>query len=1133
MKKEIRYKLKHYGCFSVRLGIVLLLFAGLIYQPVTAQNSINGAIANANQVSENVDLNKIRTSVNFNNIPLDEAILTLGAKAGITFNYNGKVIPKNASITFKAEDLSVTEILDSILPDGVEYLVVRDVVLLKEAQSNIIENDLEAFDETVKGQVTDAATEEPIPGVNVFIKDTSIGTTTDFNGEFELSVPDLEVVLSFSFVGYMSQDVELNGRSEVTVSLEQDIQMLDDIIVVGYGTQQRTDITGSVNQVSGSELSIQPSISTSASLMGKVPGLQVIQSSGQPGSDAPTLRIRGTGTLGNSSPLILIDGVQGSINDIPSSDVESVTVLKDASAAAIYGSRAANGVILVTTTRGLEEGLQVNYKGFIGTKSSTNHPQFTDAGTFMRLENEALSNVGSSTVWTDEFINEWEENYQTNPDRYPNTDWVSEVYSEQAYQINQHLSIAGGTERIRYRGSLGYDEEQGEIPNFGYQRYDVRLNTDIKASNKVDFSIDLNLQRRDRQAGSAGSYAIRRNAYRIPPIYPAIYSHGGWAEGWNNDNPVAFANDGGVDNRENYNLRGRFNVRVQPLENLEFNVMYSPYHWSQNSRDMSKRYAITSIESPEEIVAFNPNRNSLRWQQDYLFRHTFNTTGEYVVDLANQSFKILGGFEYIDNTNQFLVAGRQDFDLQDFEVLEAGSPGTMTNGGSRWEWALASFFSRINYDFLDRYLFEANLRYDGSSRFSDGNRWGVFPSFSAGWIVSEESFMDEIDFISNLKLRASWGQLGNQQVGTYPFASVVSLDRSWIFNGERVKGAAQTSLANEEITWETTTSQNIGLDLGLFEDRVYLNFDYFDRRTDDILLNLPVPRILGKSAPTQNAARVDNTGWELETGFLGNIGTDFSYNISFNISDVKNEVIDLKGAGPFTGGTSATIEGQPINVIYGYESDGLFQSQSEVDSHAEQFGTVAPGDIRYIDQNGDGVINEDDRTVIGDPFPRLSFGINMSAQYKNFDFSAFIQGVGKRDAYIRGDAAFAFYNGGKIADWQAEDYWTPENTNASYPRLTHASSHNNFRGSDYWVFDASYLRLRNLQVGYSLPERVMSNLQLRGARVFFQGQNLFTLSSDYKDGGLPPGIDPNIPNATLGGFYPITRLISGGIEINF
>lgn len=1035
------------------------------------------------------------------------------------------------TISLQEHSISVSNALDYIMKDtGLDYKFSRNGYLLITEADELMEEQI--FQEKVTGTVIDAQTGEVLPGVNIIIEGTSVGTTTNLDGQFVLAVNDLQITLVISYIGYERQTINLDGRTELTIELQPDVQLLDNIVVVGYGTQQRRDVTGSLRQISGTEIAAQPAIQTNSALMGKIPGLQILEDSGQPGENQPTMRIRGTGTLGNSSPLILVDGVESSFSDVKSSDIESVTVLKDASSAAIYGSRAANGVILVTTKRGLSEGLEINYRTIAGVRSAVNHPKFTDAGTFMRLENEALTNVGSSSVWSEEFINAWEANHQTNPDEYPNTDWVSEVYSETAFQQSHNLDIAGGTERIRYRGSLGYDNETGEIPNHGFQRYDVRLNTDIRASDRVDFSLDLNMQRRDRDAGSAGSYNIRRNAYRIPPIYPSQYAHGGWAVGWNNDNPVAFANDGGVDNREIYELRSRFNMRIRPVENLNINVMYAPYYFGVTRRSMVKRYAVTSIDSPENIIAMNPSRNSLRWQQDYQFRNTFNSTIEYILDMRNQSVRLLGGFEYVDNTNQYIRADRQDFELQDFEVLNAGSPATQENQGSRWEWALASFFGRANYSFRDRYLFEANLRYDGSSRFAEGNQWGLFPSFSAGWMISDESFMSGLDFITSLKVRASWGQLGNQQVGTYPFASLVSLDRSWIFNGQRVLGAAQTSLANPDISWETTTSKNIGLDLELFDNRIFMNIDLFDRRTEDILLNLPVPRILGKSAPTQNAAVVDNSGWELEAGYLGMVGSDFNYRVSFNISDVKNEVIDLRGAGPFTG-TQAIIEGYPINVLFGYETDGLFQSQDEIDEHATQFGTVAPGDIRYVDQNGDGTIGDDDRVVLGDPFPRLSFGFNLSANYKNFDISAFFQGVGKRDVYVSGDAAWAFYNGGKIADWQAENYWRPDNTDASYPRLTHGSNHNNFRASDYWVYDASYLRLRNLQIGYTLPVSITERLQIRNLRVFVLGQNLFTLQRSYENGGLPPGIDANVPSTTLGGFYPVTRLISGGLEVNF
>lgn len=990
-------------------------------------------------------------------------------------------------------------------------------------------NELVAQDgrHSVTGVVTDAESGNPLPGVNISVVGTTSGTSTNADGEYSLTTSSSTDSLSFSFIGFQTQIIPIDERSTINVNLAPQALTGEEVVVVGYGTQQRQNVTGSVEQISGDEIAGQAAVQTSSALMGKVSGTQVIQNSGQPGENEGTIRIRGTGTLGNSNPLVLIDGVEGSLDDVSSSDVESISVLKDAAAASVYGSRAANGVILVTTKRGLDGSMQVGYRGFVGWQEATRQPEFVGGKRFMELENLGATNLGKDPIWSESYIQEWEANYETDPDNYPNTDWVDAVFSAPGFQQKQNLDISGGNELIRYMGSLTYDEENGNIPNFSYERYSVRLNTDVNVSEDFDFAVDLNVQRGDRQEPAEGLNHITQDAYRVPPVYAAQYSNGGWGPGWNGDNPVANVHEGGLTTNEAAKVRARINATYQPLENLEFNLMYSPEYQSSFYKRMRKQVEIVDPNTGE-VVRIHPSKNELSQNFSRNFENNINFTVDYDQSLGDHDISLLGGYEFINYRTDYFNAYRDNFPLQDFEQLNAGSQSNMQNSGSAAKWALQSLFGRVNYDYQDKYLLEANLRYDGSSRFTEDNRWGIFPSFSAGWVISEESFMDPIEFISSFKIRGSWGQLGNQQIGNYPFASVVNLGQNYIFGGNTVTGGAQLDLANPNISWEETTTSDIGIDASLFDDRFDFTFDYYKRISSEILLQLPVPRIIGLNAPFQNAAEVQNTGWEFDAGFNGDIGTDFSYSIGFNLSDVNNEVTDLKGAGPFIQGNSIIRVGDPINSIYGYESDGLFNSQSEIEEHATQSGDIAPGDIKYVDQNDDGRINSDDRVIIGDPFPSFNYGIDLSARYKNFDISAFFQGVGGRDVMLQGDAVWALWNAGKVRTWQAEDYWTPDNTNASYPRMTQTTSHNNFTATDYWVYDASYLRLRNLQVGYNLPTNLASSLSIRNARIFFLGQNLFTVFDD-----LPQGVDPNVPNSTYGAYYPVTRLMSVGIDLEF
>lgn len=1080
-----------------------------------------------------VDRSKVMSSEQLNQtisaeiseVSLTEAVYMLIQEVdGLTLNYNPDIIPEGETINASFQNVTLEKALSQILAERkLTYLAT------KKGQIVLVPNNQEQQElDTVTGTVTDSETNEPLPGVNVSVEGTYLGTSTNIDGEFQIEIPSLEETLIFTYVGYERKHVELEGRPELDISLVSAVIAGEEVVIVGYGEQRIENLTGSVSQIGGERLEIQGAILPSAALMGSSAGVTVSQQSGQPGRNHGNIQIRGIGTLSNSDALVLIDGVQGNIDDVATSDIQDISVLKDAASAAIYGSRAANGVILIQTKRGQQETILFDYKSHYGINQPTRQPEYVDAGTFMRLENEGSTNLGGPQIWSDDFIQEWKENHKTDPDNYPNTDWVDEVFSGSGFQQTQQLAVSGRQGSVRYRGSLNYDQEIGTIPSFGFNRYSVRLNTDIDVTDRIDFQADLNTVRTDRERSAHSIFLITEQAYRIPPIYAAQFSDGGWGPGWDGRNPLAYVHDGGQRTDEDYVVRGRFSANYNaPVQGLEFDISYSPYYQSGFFKRMRKNYQVHDPNTGE-LMHTEPEQNDLLQGFHRNFTHNLNFITNFQTVLQDvHNFEVLGGYELIDYQRDVFNAYREDFILQDFEQLNAGSTANQQNSGRATAYNLQSFFGRINYNYDSRYLFEANLRYDGSSRFAEGNRWGVFPSFSAGWNISDEAFMQNIEPISELKIRGSWGILGDQELnGNFPYIATVHLDREFIFGGEPQLGAAQLSLANENLTWEETTTLNFGTDLGFFNQRLSLSFDWFKRRTEDILLQLPIPQIIGMSAPFQNAGVVENTGWELEAAYRDHVGREAFFEISFNLSDVNNEVVDLRNAGPFISAYSIIKEGEPINSYYGYVADGLFQTQQEINEHANQPGNIAPGDIKYRDLNEDGVITPDDRTVIGDPFPRYTFGINLDASYRNFDLSALFQGVGKRDVLLRGRPVWPLWHAGKVTKEQAEDYWTPENPDATYPRLTQATTHNNFQGSSYWIYDASYLRLRNLVVGYSLPPDLTNRLNIRNARIYVLGQNLFTLFDD-----LPQGVDPNVPDHTTGDFYPVNRLISAGIEI--
>lgn len=993
-----------------------------------------------------------------------------------------------------------------------------------------------AQERSVTGTVTADDGTGPLPGVNILVKGTTQGTVTDIQGRYTINVPGPEATLVFSSVGFQTREVEVESRSTIDLELSADLQSLQEVVVVGYGEMQRENLTGSVETLDGNEIAQQPIMQTSQALQGKMAGVTVIPNSSQPGADNATIRIRGTGTLGNSNPLVLIDGVPGDMNGLDPKDIASMSVLKDAAAASIYGSRAANGVILITTKRGESGDFRVNYSGYAGWQQPTNFPEYLGGFEYMTYNNLARENLGQDPLYSQQFINDWQSNYQTNPDQYPNTDWINEVFTENGFQQHHHLSLSGGNEVARVVGSVSYMDQNGNVPGFNFQRYQARLNTDLTVTDKIGFNFDLNIRRSIREQPAGNLDDVIRQAYRIPPIFAARYSDGSWGPGWNGKNPVAIANVGGFDEDQFNYFRGILKAIYKPIEGMEVSVMYAPEYTDDFGRDFTRNYEVFNFQTGDLEYVF-PGRNSLSQYNRRALTNNVNAITTYEKQINDHFFKGLLGYELITYRFDQFSAFRDEFPLQDYPQLNVGSRGNMQNGGNAEEWGLQSYFVRLNYDYKGRYLLEANIRRDGSSRFAEGNKYGVFPAFSAGWRVSEEPFMSGVNFISNLKLRASWGQLGNQNIGTYPFASVISLGNDFLFGGVPQNGAAQTDLANKDISWETTETTNFGLDLGLFANRFTMSAEYYIRNTSDILLQLPIPVTIGLNAPFQNAGVVRNEGWDLALGWNDNAG-DFDYSINFNISDVNNEVINLVGTGPYINGFNLIREGDPINSIYGYQSIGYFQTEEEVDNAPRQFGALAPGDIRYAnmlteDSDGDGVadeadevINSEDRVVIGNPFPRLTYGLNMSVGYKGFDLSVFAQGVGERDIFLRGDAVWAFQNAGKIQEWHL-DYWTPENPDAAHPRLVATTNHNNYETSDFWVWSASYLRMRNLTFGYTFPSTLLEDKFVDNLRVYFSGQNLFTIDN------MPQGIDPETPNGSVGAVYPLTAVYTFGVNIGF
>lgn len=991
------------------------------------------------------------------------------------------------------------------------------------------------YDIGISGKVT-SEEGEPLIGVNILIKGTAEGTITDFDGNYTLeAAPD--AILVFSYTGYSSIEVPVNGQSVVDVVMSFDLLNLSEVVVTGYGSAKKENLTGAVGLVSASDLAARPITSATQGLQGVVSGIWINQNSGEPGEDGATIRIRGIGTLNNANPLILVDGIEAPLDNVDPNDIASMTVLKDAASAAIYGSRAANGVVLVTTKRGkLNEGPQLTYSNYFGTQQATNLPDMvSNSAQFMQLRNEADVNNGDPETYSQDIINE----YGTIG---PNTDWLDEVF--RSAFIQQHsLSASGGGESINYYFSLGYLDQNSIVENAnGAERYNARLNLDSKILDNftIGTSLYFSQSRRDldnlEQDGGVLGRAIRQT-----PNFPAFLDDGTgrWAQraaGFpelvtpNILAEIFSENRVEEDNRflgnfyaeyeviENLKIRGTVAANYQTFEGQFFNRRADQFDWTTGELAVSEN-ALRRLEN-----TFEKQLNLTSWLQ-----------ATYEKQIGYNNLKFLVGFNQESFDQTFFNAARTELPTNDLAALVTGNPETATNGGGASEWALRSFFGRINYSFDDKYLLEFNIRRDGSSRFGSENRWATFPSVSAGWVLSKEDFLKNSDLIDFFKIRASWGQLGNQNIGDFPFAALVDFGPAYNFGGTIVGGAAQTTLGNPEIQWETTTQFDVGLNLGLLDGRLAIEFDYFIRNTEDILFDQPNPGVTGVLQPTtRNIAEVENIGWEALVGWQDEIG-DFSYGIRFNVTNVESEVVLLDPAAT-NEADRVTVDdffviqrGLPINAIFGLDAIGVFQSQSEIDNAPDQsaFGVPAPGDLRYEDVNGDGVITLDDRKFIGQDNPTWIYGVNLNLGFKGLDISALVQGIGDAQTYGQGELFEPFHNNAGLAEFWL-DRWTPNNPTNDMPRLAFNGGINNSTPNSFWVQERSYLRLKNLQIGYTFPTSLFDNNFIESLRIFANGQNLFTVT-DYE------GFDPErgIRDTDGGSGYPQIQIYSAGINLRF
>ena len=967
----------------------------------------------------------------------------------------------------------------------------------------------------VSGQVV--CDGESVIGASVLVKGTTVGTVTDMDGHFALQAGPQDILV-VSAIGYETKEVAVEGRNTLSITLAEENLLLDDAVVVGYGVQKKVNLTGAVASVSTEELEGKPIANVLEGLQGTTPGLVIQQGSSTPGG-SPSMNIRGFNTMNDNNPLVIIDGIEGSLANLNPNDIDQISVLKDASSTAIYGSRASNGVILVTTKKGAEGKVSVNYDMTYALQQSTALPTVVDSWIYAELYNEAAVNSGRATKFTAEQIADFR-NGGTN------VKWIRELYHDYAPMHSHNLSMTGGAKNLSYMASLGYLDQNSLFkgPDYGYNRYNARLNVSHKVSDRLTLTATGQFTRNKINDHAYWTEWIIEQANRMPAIYEIKNPDGTYTyPSGSNSNSLERLEAGGYRQSVNDDLSGTLNADYKLAEGLHFGATVGGR--ALNNATHENRMASLAAASGDK-------ENHISESFYRATKLTATTTLSYEHTFAGKhNLAALIGYAYEgESAKNFSTQRLTDNSKYDIFVGDLKGDDVSNNGGAS-DWSLYSGFARLTYNFDERYLFEFNIRNDYSSYFAKGNRSGLFPSFSLGWRVSQEPWWESIrPVIPSLKLRGSWGLVGNNRIGAYRYMQTVTVTQGITF-GDELAPTAYFASVDPGIKWETTRRADVGVDVGLLKNDLNLSFDFFQNRTRDILVGLPVPGLFGNGAPTSNAATVDSYGWEFSLNYHFRTGS-VNHNLAGNVADSWNKVIDTKGEDLFFGYDVVTIikEKYPLYSYYALRSNGLFQSDEEAASSPHLEGIVPrAGDIRYIDKDGNGVINDDDRFVVGNDFPRYTFGLSYGLQWKGFFISAFAQGVGRRSRWMRGEAVEAFHNNneGPVHDFHI-DRWTPANPNASYPRLTMGSeSANNATKSDFWIQNAAYLRLKNVQMGYDCQGDWMKKVRLTGLRAYVSVENALTLSR------MRGGWDPEYNADGSGRAYPVARVFSLGLNVKF
>lgn len=987
----------------------------------------------------------------------------------------------------------------------------------------------------VTGTVTNAAG-AAAEGVSVTVKGGKRGTVTGSNGSFSITANKGDALV-FSGIGYVAKEVTVDD-AVVNVSLEAAAGNLGEVVVVGYGTQRRSNITSAVATVKGDQLIKRPIASTSMALQGFAPGVVIQQGSGQPGADGGAINIRGIGSItGSSSPLIIVDGVEGvSLNDVDPNIIENVSILKDAASTAVYGVRGTNGVILIKTKRGQSGKTSIAYNGFVSQQTPTNFPNLLSSVDHMILENEYSTNAGGPVIHNDAKINTYRTTAADNMNVF-DTDWKDLIFQNSGLMQNHNLIINGGSDKASFLVSGTYLNQQGLVVNNSFKKYDLRMNGDINLTKKIKFTTDLFYTKSTSvQPGGMSPNEIIQRGISMARLWPGKFDNEKYGDAGQSNrlNPVGAAESSGFNHAETPTLSVRFGLNAELFKNFVIDASYNARtsnteaYVARGSYDVYNPNPATNTYLLAQVIG----DSALNYTNRRNITNQYNISGTYSYNLKqDHQFKLQGGFQALDNKVTAVTAGRQGLPDPNRPYLNLASPTQQTSGGSATDYSLVGFFGRFNYSYAQKYLLEVTGRYDGSSRFSQilNKQWGFFPGVSAGWVISRENFMQDVSFIDFAKLRVSYGETGNQEVGeNYPFVSTINAGTAYYFNNVLTGGSSLGNIPNEAISWETSKQSNIGIDLTVLKNRLNVTFDVYQKKVEDNLIDFPISLAQGYTSSStipRNAASFVNNGWEFSATYRDKIGK-FNYSITGNLSDVKTKTLDTKKR-DIVSGNQLTREGYPLFSYFVFLTDGLYQQGDNFTSPSNSTRTTGAGDIKYVDVNKDGIIDSKDRVLIGNNFPRYDYSLNLNADYKGFDLNIFLFGVGKRDNYISGVAVQPFNAGNWFASGleSALDRWTPSNTDAKYPRLYNGGN-GNYVSSDYWLRNGAFMRVKHITLGYTLARNISEKLRIQQLRVYVNTVNPFTFSN------YEPGFDPEVSN-TNGSFYPIMRTTTVGINLKF